>query len=246
MLAYGYEVIQCYDNKGKRTAEAPSYFGIYNRKANKFVGIVDKYEDQEVIELSFHNNWFRKAVEMDEELVNILMGVIQEDTTDHDKKVNELNRLIRVNSNTNTLESIKLVQGYLGELEELLTNKKENVVNPIIKKEMIVNSIDSVVLFTDYVRKHFGYGTICDTTSFTKQLIVTINCTIKELELIAPKLESFRTYTIKPNRISPLGQDYLLKITTNNTNGSKVQKWNQEKMQATYNLLTNINSVLKG
>ena len=201
MLAYGYEVIQCYDNKGKRKAEDHSYFGVYNRKANKFVGIMDKYEDQEVVELSFHNNWYRKAVEMDEELVNILMGVIQEDTTEHDKKVAELNRLIRVNSNTNTLESIKLVQGYLGELEELLTNKKENVVNPIISKEMIVNSIDSTVLFTDYVRKHFGYETICDTTSFTKQLIVTVKCTVTELELVAPFLESFRNYKIKPNVI---------------------------------------------
>lgn len=78
------------------------------------------------MELRFHNNWFRKAAEMDGALVNILMDVIKEDTAEYDKQVNELNRLIRVNSNTNTLESIKLVQGYLGELEELLTNKKEN------------------------------------------------------------------------------------------------------------------------
>lgn len=239
MLAMGYEVIQCYDNKAKRNAGDSSYFGVYNRKENKFVGVKDSYEDQEVVELRFHNNWFRKAAEMDEALVNILIDVIKEDTAEYDKQVNELNRLIRVNSNTNTLESIKLVQGYLGELEELLTNKKENTSKPIISKEMILKSIDSIVLYIDYIARVFGFETICDTTSFTKQVIVTIKCTLKDLELVAPYLESFKNYTIDLN-----GKDFVLRIKMNNTSGNKVLNCNKEKMQATQELLTHIKKAL--
>ena len=70
-----YEIIHCMERATNRHDGKPTYFGVYNRRQNKFVGISPIYEDQEIIELEAPNHWF--PAEMKEDLVNVLLPKIR-------------------------------------------------------------------------------------------------------------------------------------------------------------------------
>lgn len=234
-----YEIIHCMERATNRHDGKPTYFGVYNRRKNKFVGISTIYEDQEIIELEAPNHWSRFPAEMKEDLVNVLLPILLEDTSEHEKKVSDLNNLIRKNSNTNTIESIKLVQGYLAELEELLTTKKENTIKPIIPKDLILNSIDFIPLYIDYIDKQFGFKATCDTKAYNRPIFITIELTIDQITLLVPYLKDFPKY-----KINDEDGKLTLSLETHQTQGDKELVRNKEKIENTFELLSKIKGII--